>query len=621
MNSDSNHSTKSDGSSSRRKRRPTVGEGSRHKPKQAVPESRVPLPNDLRIPDIADGVFGNSNNGSISDSRKSIIPSMSTTGTFNTSSGPSSGVSHQHEKVGKLLKRYSSRMAMPSTSFSTTSRHKKKNADKIATKNGLLAVENVTPVSEATYPPLPSIKSGPVGTTSTISELPSLREDRNQTLRQPTTVVPLSRSESPPSEENQAFATSISDNHFPISVKEFRSRDFDPQKYIQKRLADAADYHVKEYLDKLRETKDILSDDIKRNLFDSYRQFLMISSEVATLEYEAKSTRSLVSELSNMVAEMNVSDNKEKESNSGDDIHSNGDSHTTELPVLHRHATRIIRNDSSGSTTTTLVSESKQTGISIKTPPNLLRTISSVSSISGRVADTDNDDEENELEEKLLELDVNIAHHQVEEAVSVIEDIMGSQKSDFDVDPRIKDRLEQMLDILSQDLYSEFTPRRRLISTIKLLARLGYEDEARSRFLSSRSKTVDRRINQVKLDPDDLPFYITQIATILFTLLKCTVEIYVECFPQYKMASYAVEWTKQHIENYGSRFLSCFHGVNTQSEAFWKAVASTKRQSELLKDVGMNMDYLLKDVIEQQRPNSGTNSNSSNRQLTSLINS
>ncbi|KAK9373542.1 Cullin repeat-like-containing domain protein [Lipomyces chichibuensis] len=551
-------------------------------PEVKAKESKEHKPRRKRRPTV-----GNVSAAGTHNPRQSIIPSMSSNVKGLGATGPEQDY---HEKVGTLLKRYSTRF--PASGFGS-SKHKKK-GEKEKYKNGLLAPENIPTIAESSYPHLPSSLPSATRTDTSRSADPTFSS------RQPTLVSGTS-SQSVQTlrsarEHDLPVLPGLDEKNYPIPVKDFQDGMFDPHRYVQTQLIDSADYQVRDYLDKLRQTQEQISKDMQRNLFNSYSQFVLISSEIKTLEQEIRSTRNMMNELSSLVVDMHISD---KDSDSTAGPKDGNKEETVDMPILRRRTTRQ-RNNSQASTASSVVPSPVLASGPIPENREIFQSPSpkSVGNVNGKVKDGSGKSSAIS-EELLMELDVLIAHRRTDAAIDIIT-ALKSNKSEEEVDPEIKERADQVFDILAYDLVSEFTPRRQVIATTNLLLRLGYDDEARTKFLQARSGIIARRVDQIRKNPEDIPFYIAQVATITFTLIKATIAIYKDCFTANAMASRIVDWTYRHVEHYASFFATNMDGIKPQSEAFLRAVALTKKQTEQLKDIGMNMDFVLRDVLEPE---------------------
>ncbi|KAK9480389.1 Cullin repeat-like-containing domain protein [Lipomyces japonicus] len=535
--------------------------------------------------------------------RESIIPSMS-----HNYRATDSENAHEHEKVGKLLSRYSNRYRFGSI------KHKSK---KDKSKAGLLSSETIPDISLSNYPSLPESKRtiNPVileedeqehddntinvqhNEDRNVNNLPGNSELRTLSSLPMTKTLSAGRLSVAVSPRSaiQNVQGGIDEKDYPITIRPFQENVFDADKFIQQHLSDAADYQVRDYLEKLNTAKIQVSKDMQRNLFNNYTQFVLISSEISTLEQEIRSTRNMVNELCNVVGEMKILDADVNGGNKKEDD-------VPDLPILRRQATRRNNSFNGQSTKKQSSDQQQQQAQQAQQAPkgNLLRTLSSASNVSVNGGNKNNDNL-SDLAAKLLNLDVMIAHRRVDEAIKLIQELKVDQDEDG-IDPAIHDRALQVFDILLPDFTSEFTPRKKIVRTIMSLLELGFEDSARDQFLNSRTEIIDYRVRQIQLDPEDIPFYISQVSTIVFTLLRTAIGIYVDCFTSNQMTSKMVDWTRLHVEKFSEVFTQATHSIPPNSQPYLRTVAATKLNAEQLKEIGMNMDFLLKDVLDRTPP-------------------
>lgn len=195
----------------------------------------------------------------------------------------------------------------------------------------------------------------------------------------------------------------LDEKNYPVAIRDFQDSAFDAKKYIQSHLGDSADYQVRDYLIRLRHTREQIGKDMQRNLFNNYSQFVKISSEIMTLEQEIRSTRNMMNELCSLVIGMRLDKDSAGISSTKE---STKEDSSIALPIL-RQATRSD------------MSHTPPMQDKVEARQELVRSISSASSKSQ--LDKKNGTRERQvLEERLLELDVMIAHRHLEDAVSTI---------------------------------------------------------------------------------------------------------------------------------------------------------------------------------------------------------
>ncbi|KAK7207555.1 Cullin repeat-like-containing domain protein [Myxozyma melibiosi] len=522
--------------------------------------------------------------------RQSIIPSMTTSKRLSTTlrMHDESG-SHHSDKVGKLLKRYSHRLSDNGLGNAKLKKGAGKH-DKYA--NGFLSPDNIPHPSErpqAISQPRRDADRGISVDHPSSSSSPSKKYIPN--TKPVDDRATASAASTQPAAEKPVLI-GLDEKNYPVPIRDFQDSSFDARQYVRSHLADSADYQVRDYLEKLRITREQIGKDMQKNLFNNYSQFVKISSEIMTLEQEIRYTRNMMNELCGLVVGMRLDKDAEKANASKD---SKTEDSSVAMPILHQ-ATRgdLVSN------TPPPIPETPETR------HHLIRSISSASlknpPIIGHKATGNGNKEEQKIpEEQLLELDVMIAHRLMDDAVSTIERLKGDLEYE-DIDPELIDRGDEVYDILAHDLASEFTSRKKIGKTIQLLIRLGYVDEARTQLLDSRSEIIRRRVDQVRKDSEDIAFYVSQVATISFTIIKSTIDIYRECFPAYNLASRIADWAYQEVHKYIDFFSETMKGVQPGSELYTRATAATRSQSDKLKDIGMSMNFLLNDVLNPHVP-------------------
>ncbi|CAG8535656.1 26125_t:CDS:10 [Dentiscutata erythropus] len=104
-----------------------------------------------------------------------------------------------------------------------------------------------------------------------------------------------------------------------LDIAEFAGEDFKPEIYIQKALANATEDDVRAFLDSLRESKELASIDLQRNVYKNYNEFL--ESDMLVL-------RGLLNKL------QVVSDNLRDDSS--ESINVGSASSVTSEPIVHR---------------------------------------------------------------------------------------------------------------------------------------------------------------------------------------------------------------------------------------------------------------------------------------------
>ncbi|KAF0432282.1 Exocyst complex component EXO84 [Gigaspora margarita] len=113
-----------------------------------------------------------------------------------------------------------------------------------------------------------------------------------------------------------------------LDIAEFAGDDFKPEIYIQKALANATQDDVRAFLDSLRESKELASIDLQRNVYKNYNEFVTISKEISKLESDMLILRGLLNKL------QVVSDNLRDDSS--ESINVGSASSVTSEPIVNR---------------------------------------------------------------------------------------------------------------------------------------------------------------------------------------------------------------------------------------------------------------------------------------------
>lgn len=153
-------------------------------------------------------------------------------------------------------------------------------------------------------------------------------------------------------------------------------------------------------------------------------------------------------------------------------------------------------------------------------------------------------------------------------------------------------RSKDISDILLSNISQDYLSSGEIKSQIQLLIKLKQSDPARKTFLNSRRKLILNRIKLVVFK-GDIPAFISQVVTIHFRLIRTTAEIYHACFPQSESSSTLVEWAKNEVELYIVFFARQLYNISPDSNTYRACTEVTKEQAKQLKEVGLNLDFLL----------------------------
>lgn len=208
------------------------------------------------------------------------------------------------------------------------------------------------------------------------------------------------------------------------------------------------------------------------------------------------------------------------------------------------------------------------------------------------------------LEDRIDELDVDIAQREYEKAVNSIErgrNLARDYNDDALASKLIELKLSSRVDILGKmlcrDLATDNGSKKAICEqTSHLLIRLGYEDLAKDTFLKSRAKFIAKQASTVEYGKD-VCIYIHHLSFVYFWSIRHTIETYQDCFRNMKLASALVAWIKTQIEGFANTFMQQLVDFNRQSPDFIGSLEAAKSNCALLLDVGVDMGYLLDELL------------------------
>ncbi|MBW0489123.1 hypothetical protein O181_028838 [Austropuccinia psidii MF-1] len=181
---------------------------------------------------------------------------------------------------------------------------------------------------------------------------------------------------------------------------------------------------------------------------------------------------------------------------------------------------------------------------------------------------------------------------------------------------KIEEKSKEILDSLLEDLLNSSIKKSQLCQISKWIAKLsggidlaGFNHErAKQNFLSMRSKLVKKQIRNIDFD-NDLISWISKSSFVLFSLIKNTCEWYMTAFKDNQMKSGFVKWAIEQIESVGKIFkIQIYNNQNNQDhddekieeEIIQDAVRVIKLHGEMLKEVGLNFNFLLNNLLKKE---------------------
>lgn len=213
-------------------------------------------------------------------------------------------------------------------------------------------------------------------------------------------------------------------------------------------------------------------------------------------------------------------------------------------------------------------------------------------------------DKEKFLVELPDQLEVLIALREFEKSVVYLErarHIVNSSSSSLPIVREAKDHIEHCTDtlstIISRDLSNTLLTKIQFQRYVNWLLRLDKSEKARQVFLGTRTLIIKKRIRQLVFE-GDITTYISELALVVFTLIRNTCEWYRDSFKQNDMASGFVTWVREQTEVYAGIYKRQVFG---QSQLSCQVIAdcfkSTVEQCSILRKVGLDLKFLLEDLF------------------------
>ncbi|KAJ3080588.1 exocyst complex component exo84, partial [Quaeritorhiza haematococci] len=157
---------------------------------------------------------------------------------------------------------------------------------------------------------------------------------------------------------------------------------------------------------------------------------------------------------------------------------------------------------------------------------------------------------------------------------------------------QIDDRVTRLSNLISLDLANPVSTKKSVQANIDRLLKLGLGEQARDIFLTARTLTIRHRIRQLKFD-GDISNYISDLAQVVFRLIRNTSDWYGGSFRETYMASGFMKWVRGEIENYGNVFRRQVFDSKQNFEVIAKCLEHTMNQCKQLRDVGLDVSFVL----------------------------
>ncbi|KAI9254022.1 Cullin repeat-like-containing domain protein [Sporodiniella umbellata] len=212
-------------------------------------------------------------------------------------------------------------------------------------------------------------------------------------------------------------------------------------------------------------------------------------------------------------------------------------------------------------------------------------------------------EKEKHLAELSDQMEVFIALRQFEKSVVYLEkarQIIVTSSSQFPIIREAKENMahytESLGSIISRDLSNTLLTKIQFQRYVNWLLRLERSEKAREVFLATRSLIIKKRIRQLVFE-GDISTYISELALVVFTLIRNTCEWYRDSFKQNEMASGFVTWVKEQTEIYADIYKRQVFGQKLGCQVIADCFKSTLDQCSILRKVGLDLKFLLEDLF------------------------
>lgn len=163
---------------------------------------------------------------------------------------------------------------------------------------------------------------------------------------------------------------------------------------------------------------------------------------------------------------------------------------------------------------------------------------------------------------------------------------------------KLEQRMQELTDVLLHELSQDYLSRAEVQANVEQLIQLKAGDRAKRTLLDSRRNLIRRRIKEVEFQ-GDISGYITQVAIIHFRMIRSTIEIFAACYRDAPATSSSlVEWAKNEIDSYILLFARQLFNIKPESETYQACAAVTRQESEQLKEVGLDLSFMLSAIYD-----------------------
>lgn len=198
-----------------------------------------------------------------------------------------------------------------------------------------------------------------------------------------------------------------------------------------------------------------------------------------------------------------------------------------------------------------------------------------------------------QVESQIDTLDIDIALQRFEEAVGRIEKLRklarsirsNATASDI-ILAKVNERASRLAASISRQLALTSSGTEKTKQNVSWLLRLGFEETARTTYLTSRAETLRMRTRQLPFT-GPLPPYLHALAYTTFTLLLHTFRTFASAFPP-ASGSAVVTWAKEQVDEFNVMLERQMSSVDQGSPLWSECVDVVKGQAGVLAEVGVD---------------------------------
>ncbi|KAI6984108.1 hypothetical protein D0859_14382 [Hortaea werneckii] len=202
------------------------------------------------------------------------------------------------------------------------------------------------------------------------------------------------------------------------------------------------------------------------------------------------------------------------------------------------------------------------------------------------------------VENQIDGLDINIALQHFEEAVSRTEklrkfarSVKGNQTAQDIILTKVDERAAKLAQSVSRQLTQSSAAAERTKENVNWLLRLGYEDLARTTYLSARTETLRLRTRSLPFTGALQP-YLHALSFTTFTLLLHTFRTFSGSFPT-ASGSAVVKWAKERVDEFNEALERQLSSVERDGDFWNDCLHIAKEQAQVLSEVGVDFTSLV----------------------------